>query len=185
MLRNFYIADDLSELEHVSQSLVQAGLAEEQVHVLSEADEEAAKRRVNAVNSLSKSDIIRSGLIGAGIGAVLAILILLTGLFFDADGVDGWLPFVFLAVVVFGFCTWEGGFRGIQVRNAEFRRFDNMLKLGKHVLIVDIDPAEENKVKKVLGGDGTQLQAAGQEETPRAWVISSQKNINDLVKTLP
>lgn len=184
MLRHYYISDDLRELESVSEHLIQAGLAEEQVHVLSEADEEAASHHVNAVNSLSKSDIIRSGLIGAGIGAILAVLILLAGVFFGATGVEGWLPFVFLAVVVFGFCTWEGGFRGIQVRNAEFRRFDDLLKLGKHVLIVDIDPEDESKVKQVVG-DRTQLQDAGQDETPRAWIISSQRSINTLVKTLP
>lgn len=184
MLRHYYISDNLGELESVSEHLVQAGLAEEQVHVLSEADEETAKHRLNAVNSLSKSDIIHSGLIGAGVGAVLAALVLLAGGFFDAEGVEGWLPFVFLAVVVFGFCTWEGGFRGIQVRNAEFRRFDDMLKLGRHVLIVDVDPRDEGKVKQVVG-EGGRLQGAGQNETPRAWIISSQKSINDLVKTLP
>lgn len=184
MLRHYYISDDLDELEHVSEDLVQAGLAEEQVHVLSEADEEAARHHINAVNSLSKSDIIRSGLIGAGVGAALVVLVLLAGLFFGAEGVEGWLPFGFLAVVVFGFCTWEGGFRGIQVQNAEFRRFAELLKLGRHVLIVDVEPKDEEKVKKVVSSD-VRLEDAGQENTSRAWLISSQKGFNDLVKTLP
>lgn len=184
MLRHYYLSDDLTALESVSEHLVQAGLAGEQVHVLSEADNEAARHHVNAVNSLSKSDIIRSGLIGAGVGAILAALILLAGVFFGAKGIEGWLPFVFLAVVVFGFCTWEGGFRGIQVRNTEFRRFDDLLKLGKHVLIVDIDAEDEIKVNRVVG-DQAQLPKAGQDETPYTWIISSQKGFNALVKTLP
>src|SRR5690606_30621025 len=121
----------------------------EQVHVLSESDDEAARHHINAVNSLSKSDIIRSGLIGAAIGAILALLVLMAGFMFGAEGVEGWLPFVFLAVVIFGFCTWEGGFRGIQVQNSEFRRFSDLLKLGRHVLIVDIEPKDEDKIRKV------------------------------------
>ncbi|AGH46335.1 hypothetical protein C427_4230 [Paraglaciecola psychrophila 170] len=41
---------------------------------------------------------------------------------------QGGYTFGFLAVIVLGFCTWEGGLVGIQIPNYQFKRFQALLK---------------------------------------------------------
>ena len=62
----------------------------------------------------------------------------------------GWTPFIFLAVVLLGFCTWEGGLIGIQDPNHNFTRFEQALKDGKHVFFVDLEPGQEAILETVL-----------------------------------
>jgi hypothetical protein len=62
----------------------------------------------------------------------------------------GWTPFIFLAVVIFGFCTWEGGLYGIQEPNRAFESFDADLEQGRHIIFVDAEPAEKNALLNVM-----------------------------------
>ena len=62
----------------------------------------------------------------------------------------GWIPFIFLAVVLLGFCTWEGGLIGIQDPNHNFTRFEQALKDGKHIFFVDLEPGQEAILARVL-----------------------------------
>ena len=151
MTRHYYISDDLDDLETVNQELLNQGLQSSQIHVLSESDADVQRHHVNPINSLSKSDVIHSGFIGAGIGVVVAaVAMLLVAVFISPTGLEAWLPYGFLAVMIFGFCTWEGGLRGIQTQNSEFRRFADLLRKDKHVLIVDTRRHDEEKVTKVV-----------------------------------
>ncbi len=64
----------------------------------------------------------------------------------------GWVPFVFLAIVLLGFFTWEGGLIGIQLPNSRFRRFEKALRAGEHVFFVDVDARRRRHVAAGHGG---------------------------------
>jgi hypothetical protein len=86
----------------------------------------------------------------------------------------GWMPFVFLAVVLLGFCAWEGGLLGIEKPNRHFARFEEALGEGKHVFFVDLEPGQEAVLKKVLTSH-PQVELAGTGKSTPHWLIALQQ----------
>ena len=187
ILRHYFISDSLDDLERVEQELEERGVDTPQIHTLS-LDDTGAENHVHLhdVSSLMKSDVIRSGELGAVIGVLGAALVLsvayLTGW---VNSPAGWIPFIFLAIIVLGFCTWEGGFIGIQRTNAHFRRFESALKAGRHVFFVDVTPAQDDTLKEVVARHPG-LELAGTERGTPQWIMAGQKRIPHLLReTLP
>ena len=185
MKRHYYVSEDLAELEKLEHELEDSGLGTEQIHVLSEREAELEEYDLNPVDSISKKDVIRSGLIGLGVGlvgaALMTVLFLQTGLYDSAT----WGPAVVFIVVAFvGFCAWEGGLWGIQTTNRAFARFQKELKRGRHVFFVDVNQEQEavlidavahhENVKPVGDGDGA----------PQ-WVIEANKSFNRFTRWAP
>ncbi|MGQ7957622.1 magnesium transporter [Pseudomonas sp. SP16.1] len=175
MNRHYYISDNLDELERVEQELEAQGISTEQIHVLSERDAEVEQHQLHDVPSFMKQDVVHSGGIGALVGLALAAVLLLGAYWLGwTASVVGWMPFIFLAVVLFGFCVWEGGFFGIQTPNAHFRRFRQSLQDGKHVFFVDVAAEQEPLLAGVLR-QHPGLSAAGTGEATPYWLMLCQQ----------
>ncbi|MFQ3323346.1 MAG: hypothetical protein ACI90U_001166 [Pseudomonadales bacterium] len=84
------------------------------MHVLSNEDSQVQLHHLNDVEAVLRKDIVRATEIGAVIGVVAAVVVLLVAhLSGETNTAAGWLPFILLSVVVLDFRTWEGGFLGI------------------------------------------------------------------------
>jgi hypothetical protein len=81
------------------------------------------------------------------------------------------VPFFFLAVVLLGFCTWEGGLIGIHRPHHDFARFEQALKEGKHVFFVDLEPNQETILEKALQLHKQLILAGTGASTPH-WLFS-------------
>ncbi len=185
MLRHYYISDDLDDLEKIEQELESQGFTEPQIHVLSENDSEVEKHHLHEVEAILKQDVVHSTEIGAGVGIVIAVLILGLAKFLGwASGPVGWIPFIFLAIIVFGFCTWEGGFIGIQKPNINFERFQDALHKGKHVLFVDVDSHQVSTIEKIVKEHPRLVEAGYGDPTPH-WVIRWQDQFKRFLKFMP
>lgn len=185
MIRRYFISDDLDDLEAIEHELEAKGIDTPQIHVLSEQDAEVELHHLHEVSPVLKSDVVHSTEVGAVVGVILAAVVLLVAYFSGwTDTAAGWVPFIFLAIVVLGFCTWEGGFIGIQEPNIHFKRFQQVLSEGKHVLFIDIDPAQEAVVKKVVRRH-PKLQNAGTGEAAPGWVVRAQIYFKRFVKAMP
>ena len=151
MVKHYYVSDDLDELELVEQELESIGIKESQIHVLSQSTVDVENHHLHMVDSLHQRDVIHSGEIGAVFGAIGALFIIaVTSLMGWAESAAGWMPFAFLAIIIFGFCTWEGGFIGIQKVNVSHAPFEKALKEGKHILLVDSNKQQKQAVRKVF-----------------------------------
>ena len=141
VLRHYFISDDLEDLTLLEQQLEEGGVDASQTHVLSLDDQNLdGYENLHDVNSIMKKDVVRSGIIGAVIGLALSIsLLLVAALFGWAETKAGWMPFILLSVIIFGFCAWEGGLFGIQTPNKKFARFEEVLNAGKHVFFCRSD----------------------------------------------
>ena len=115
MNRHFYISDNLDELENLEGELEARGINTEQIHVLSEEDAALERHhRLHEVPSILKQDVVHSGSVGSLVGVALAVLVLLLAWVNDwAATPAGWIPFVFLAMVLLGFSIWEGSLLGM------------------------------------------------------------------------
>jgi len=153
--------------------------------VFSETAAAVELHHLHEVAPVLKSDVVHATEIGAICGVIGAVLVLAVAYFMGwTDSTAGWIPFIFLAVVVLGFCTWEGGFIGIQQPNVNFKRFQQLLHQGKHVLFIDVTPEQEAVLKKVIARH-PKLQNSGEGEATPGWVVRSQQLFRRFVKTMP
>jgi len=181
LLRHYFISDDLDDLEVFEEQLEAAGVSTPQIHVLSrdEDDGEVARHEhLHEVQSWMKSDMIHSTIIGAMVGIAASALVLIVAYLAGwTESAAGWMPFIFLAVVVLGFCTWEGGLRGIQVPNYHFEQFQSSLDEGKFVFFVDLESSQEKILEKVFK-DHPKVQMAGTGAAASDWMIGIQQFAN-------
>lgn len=185
MLRHYYITDSLEDLAEVEQSLLNEGFMDSQIHVLSEQDAEVARLQLHEVESVLKKDVIHSTKIGAVVGIILALITLLFAYFMNwFNSPSGWLPFVFLSIIIIGFCTWEGGFIGIQTDNINFRRFKRLVNNGKHLLFVDIERQQKNTLIEVVKHYPS-LQAQGTGDASPHWVVYGRDKYQMFMKSMP
>ncbi len=175
MKRFYYTGESLDELEHVGRDLELCGIPRSQIYLLSNDDFGLDNHDVNRVASFLKTDVIHLGEIGALLGLAIATAILLVTHFSGIATQVGWVPFVFLAIVSFGFTTWEAGFIGIQRPNTHFLRFQEALAQGRHVLFVETRAQDKKKLKKVFKGYPN-VKRAGSERTHTGLLMFILRN---------
>jgi hypothetical protein len=180
MKRHYYVSADLDDLDRIEQELESSGVHRPQIHVFSQDDNAVANHdHLHNIESVFKKDLVHGTLVGSWIGAVLAALVLIVTTLSDWPDSYTWMPFIFLSVVLFGFCAWSGGLYGIQVPNRDFKRFEEQLRKGRHVFIVDVDPQQEASLARVVERHpGLQLAGTG-KATPR-WIVMGLHKIKKI-----
>ncbi|MDT8282135.1 MAG: NAD/FAD-utilizing enzyme [Gammaproteobacteria bacterium] len=183
MKRHYFLCDDLDELDRIEQELEHRGINKPQIHVLSKDDAAVERHQhLHNIESIFKQDVVHGTIVGAMLGALSATLILVAVYLTGLPETYSWMPFYFLAIVIFGFITWSGGFYGIQTPHKDFRKFQQDLDNGKHIFIVDIEPSQEDIIKLIEAWHPHLHDAGTGNATPR-WVIMGQQNFKDITST--
>lgn len=185
MKRYFFESGDLQDLENIQAELEREGLTRPQIHVLSERDGELERHHLYEVESMLRKDVIHSGLLGALVGVVAAVLMLgFAYLLGWTESQAGWVPFIFLAIVLLGFCTWEGGFLGFQAPHHQFKHFQKALREGRHILLIDVDAEEEPMLSEVVRSH-PKLMAAGTGNGAPKWLLRWRNGWDSFIKSMP
>jgi hypothetical protein len=183
MKRHYFISDDLDDLERIEQELERRGINKPQIHVLSKDDAAVARHRhLHNIEAVFKQDVVNGTLLGAMFGILAATLVLMFGYMSSLTETYTWMPFYFLAIVMFGFLTWSGGFYGIQTPHKDFRRFQKDLNKGKHVFIVDIDPSQEEIIQQIKTRHPHLNNAGTGNATPR-WIVMGQQSFKNITSS--
>lgn len=186
MIRHFYISDNLDDLDSLEVELENSGVHKPQIHVLSNNDTGVeTHEHLHNIQSVFKQDVVHGTIIGAIVGLVAAMVVLVIANVTSVYESYTWIPFIFLAVVILGFCTWWGGFVGIQTPHKDFARFIDILNAGKHVFIVDVEPEQEQILQRIVNFHPGIQDAGTGEATPR-WVVVGQQTFTDITsRTFP
>ncbi len=176
--RHYFISDDLDDLDYLEEQLEEVGIEAPQIHVLShDHTGVASHHHLHEVASLLETDVVHSWEVGAVVGVIGAIFVLafgyLTGL---TEAASGWVPFIFLSIVVLGFCTWEGGFVGFQQTNHHYKDFQQALDAGKHIFFVDALPEQEAALAAKIK-EHPSLEVSLVEQGAPSWIFSGRKNL--------
>jgi len=183
MRRYYFLGKDPEQIDGVVKDLLDAGFSDPQIHILNEASS-ASRGDSHEVQAFDMTDTVHAGLLGALVGLVLAASVLALGALFHLQGAVDWLPLVFIALVLFGFSTWEGGLYGFQVYTKEYRQFRDFLANGYQVLMIDTEKKVRDRISHILAYYPS-LEEAGEGKGLPQWVISSQRNFQALVKAMP
>ena len=184
MKRHYYISDDLDDLEVVERDLESAGVTTPQIHVLSEDDAGLDEHHLHKVEAVLKKDVVHGTELGAVVGVVAAAAVLAIAYFSGLTETYTWVPAIFLAVILLGFCTWEGGLIGIQEPHVDFKRFQDDLKAGRHVLFVDVDAEQEETLRNIVD-QHPRLTPAGEGAATPKVVVKAQEKFSDFMKVAP
>ena len=183
--RHYYVSNDLDDLERVEEELESHNVMVTQIHVLSEDDAELQHHQhLHKVASIMKQDVVHSGVMGVATGVVVAAILLAVVYFMGWAETVGWVPFVYLSIIVVGFCTWEAGFYGFQIPNKKFVRFEDDLDKGKQIFFVDIETSQEAVLAEVLK-DHPRLKPAGTGGATSDWWLQLQCNWHAFRKVFP
>lgn len=181
MKRHFFLSDDLDDLEQVERDLEESGVSTPQIHVLSEDDAGVKVHQLNDVEAVLRKDVVYKTEHGAVIGVIGAIIVLAVTWATGIAATITWVPPIFLSIIVLGFCTWEGGLIGIQEPHSDFKRFTDDLRAGKHVLFVDVNPAQEIILQRVVGAH-PKLTAAGEGPAAPGWFVGARRKLESSLK---
>lgn len=176
MRRHYFISDNLDDLEVFEEQLEAAGVATPQIHVLSRNDADVEHHHhLHEVQSFMKNDIVHLTMRGAVVGVCAFVLVIAVAYLAGwTESAAGWTPVIFLAVILLGFCTWEGGLLGIQKPNHNFKRFEQALRDGKHVFFVDLESRQEEILEKVLKSH-PKVERAGTGVSTQHWLLALQQ----------
>jgi hypothetical protein len=70
------------------------------------------------------------------------------------------------------------------VRSAEFKRFQDLLNSGFHVLMVDTDTKDQDTLQRLMAYHES-LSDAGEGAARPEWLIASQRSFHAFVKAMP
>ncbi len=184
MRRHFYLSDDLDDLERLESDLEARGIARPQIHILSNNDAGLESHHLHQVESLLRKDVVHSGKIGFLVGLIAAAIPLIIAYIVGLSESYLWIPVIFLSVILLGFCTWEGGLIGIQRPNHQYLKFERAINSGRHLLIVDVSPDQENRLLKIIA-DHPNVEDMGLGESVPNWLIGAQKQWHKFVRWAP
>ena len=183
MKRLYFISDDLDDLDNIEAELENTGINKPQIHVLSENDAGVdAHKHLHNIQAVLKQEVVHGTVIGSMLGFLAAMLVIAIAYLTRLPEIFTWMPFYFLSIVMFGFVTWSGGFYGIQKPHKDFQRFQKELNNGKHIIIVDIEPSQENIIKQVELNHPQLVYAGSGPATPR-WIIMAQQHFKEITTT--
>ncbi len=184
MKRHYFIGEDLSDLKTLEAELESSGVDTEQIHVVSNDEANVERLHLPAVDSISKKDVVRSGLMGFLVGVVGAVGIMY---FFTASGIVEsvtFAPALFLSIAFLAFCAWEGGLWGIQKNNREFEPYQEELQQGRHLFFVDVKPSQETRLEAVVAHHPN-VRHASVGPGASEWVVDTQKSWHRFTRWAP
>ncbi len=185
MKRRYFLADNLDDLDGFDADLRDAGFSNPQMHVVSRDDAGVALRKhLVPMEAVLRKDVVRGTEVGAVIGMLGAGLVLGVAYVSGVAATVGWVPFIFLAIVVLGFCTWEGGLFGIQVPHNEFVHFEAELKAGQHLYVLDMTPEQYEPLARILAYH-PRIVPAGEGTAVPDIVVTAKQKFDSAMQTLP
>ncbi len=184
MERHFFTSHDLRNLEQLEMDLERRGMVRPQLHVLTNSEAQLTGYHLHEVSSLMRTDVVRKGLIGAAVGILSCLLVIAIASTSGMADRFGWAPFVMLAVVMLGFCTWEASFLGFQLPNRRFRDFEQLLRDGKHLFFVDVRAQQREVLEDALLCH-PQIARVGQGQGTPWWLIALQERFQRFVRWAP
>ena len=142
MKRYYYLSKSLEVTDNIHQILKDQGIEKDHIHVYGLSDKVAQAHDYNPVLSIFKSDIIHYILRGMLIGlAIIFIAALVLSPF--VENLISILPFIILfGAILTGFIAWEEGLIGLNKLNYKFVPLIKMLDKTKHLVLVDVVPAQ-------------------------------------------
>lgn len=162
----YYLAPTLDSTRRVSDDLHAAGVKDFFLHVISKDESGLKTHQIHSSNYLETLDLVRDGFIGAGIGLLIGLVLVLAAMYFEPFGPDV-PPIVYVLIAGFAtlFGAWEGGLTGIASENRKLAKFHHDIEAGRYLILV-YAPKER----------GVAIRAMMRERHPEAELVAVDRH---------
>ncbi len=133
----YYLAPSLLSTQQISDDLIDLGIADWFVHVISKDEAGLKKEHLHSANWLETHDLLRDGFIGANIGFIAGVLAAGAVMLAQPFGPETpGVVYFFLVVVATLFGAWVGGLIGMDSENRKLNRFHDDIEAGKYLFLI-------------------------------------------------
>ena len=133
----YFLAPTLESTRQISDDLQAAGVKDFFLHVISKDESGLKTQHIHSSNYLETLDLVRDGFIGAGIGLLFGVLLVVGTLYFEPFGPNvPVIVYVLIAGVATLFGAWEGGLAGIDSKNKKLSKFRPDIEAGRYLILV-------------------------------------------------
>jgi len=147
----YYISPTLKTTHQISEDLGTVGVNDWFVHVVSKDESGLSKQRLHSSNYLETLDVIRDGLIGAGLGFVTGVLLAILAAAVEPFGPNvPWYGYAAIVVVLGCFGAWVGGLTGIASENKKLATFNDEIDAGKYIVLIYAKANQEAAIKRMM-----------------------------------
>tara|TARA_B100002049_G_C16035870_1_gene356652 strand:- start:489 stop:1010 length:522 start_codon:yes stop_codon:yes gene_type:complete len=163
MRRLYYIADDLKTTENIAKSLSRLNDFAWRYHVISQDQQGLTQHNIRSGQFWHLTDSARQAEQGALIGMIAGVI----GAGFYAAfnpqllplPISSWLAYILIPAIAGG---WAGAFWGARSQHYQLKRFEDELKYGGYVVMIDVPKDQVQMVHQYLVSRVNQLKVAGE-----------------------
>ncbi len=166
MKRFYYLSDNIKLTEKISERLHASGINDWHFHVLSKDEAGLRTHHIHSANYFQLYDVVHSGERGALAGIVVGIIAAIATLIFQPFGDTlgiGLLALIIAVITMFG--AWVGGLLGISTENYKIAQFHGDIERGNYLLMIDIQPQQEKKLRKLMRENFSNAKLMGEDTT--------------------
>lgn len=147
----YYLSPSLKSTHEISDDLHEIGVDDFFLHIHSKNESGLVKEHLHSSNYLETLDIIRDGLIGAGIGFLASLALAALTAAVQPFGPDmSWLAYPAIVFLVTCFGAWVGGLTGIACENKKIATFHDEIEDGKYLILIYAKRDQESKIKQMM-----------------------------------
>ena len=147
MKRLFFLVPDLQTTREVAQEMEDTGIGESHVHVMGQRVDQLNRAHLHPASVVQTTDLIPALRRGAVLGLCLsaAIYVLFSLMLPDEIQISG-LGIIAIVMLGVGFGVWASGMIGIGIKNEIIERYENYVKEGHYIVVVDVPNEREKEV---------------------------------------
>lgn len=167
-----FLLNNLGESDQLQRELVALGIADNDIHFLSERHTDFAGHNIHEASIFEERDLIHSSIQGGFLGVLVGMVVVMGIHIFEFWG---WqleaINVIFLLALFTGFGGWLGGLFGISHRNYRLSEFESELQQGKALMLVYTE-----------GQKGQQARSLMQRRHPKATFLGEDSNYDNPFK---
>lgn len=162
--RLYYLAEDLSTTQRISDELHGAGISNWNFHVLAKDADGLYRHHIHSATPIHELDIVHTGERWA---LVSALICLLAGLAVHYGQLLPWqtTPAGVVVFMLLGalFGAWQGGMIGMTRENYKLAPFHDEIEAGRFLVMVDVDAKNKALVREIMNMQFPQVKFCGRD----------------------
>ena len=167
-LRMYVTLPDVGSAKRLADDLLLARIEDKRMHFLARRGTDLGE--LHEASYLQKTDAVHGAFVGLVAGGVLGIVLGLLLVYFPPTGGTLQLVTVLITAIIGAILgTWVASMVGLQVPNSRLRGFEEDIKDGKILLMLDVPSTRYEEVRAIIAKTHPEANDRGQEPTVPAF----------------
>lgn len=151
MIRLYFLTPTIESMRSIVSECKEMGVLDRHIHVVGKNHDAIQMAHLPEATLLESSDFIPAVERGMALGGGAGLLAGIIGVTFPPAGlVLGGGAVLGLSLFGAGFGAWVSGMIGVSVPNSHLRRFEEALKNGEFLLLLDVSKEDEDKFRDMI-----------------------------------